>query len=220
MIGITNKRTDRMEFKELIPLKWPEGWGRTFIDQRKHQGAWKKMYGYYEESVVKELERLGASSATISHNDLRKQDKDPGIAVWFSLKMSEDHSWQTELQIDNPNPTEDEIRQAFRRVAGKHHPDQVANGSGGDVKMYLRLDEHKKKAMAWVRGDAAALDNCIPCDRFTEARQNLAAVSLALKAFRQLERVGVPSILERVMEHGFRTALPVGQGVASGAAST
>ena len=94
------------------------------------------------------------------------------------------------------------------------------NGSGGDVTMFHKLGEYRKKARAWVLGDNAPKhDNCIPCDRFTDARQNLAAVASALRHFRGLERVGIPAILERVMSSAFKTALPahVGANVATSA---
>jgi hypothetical protein len=198
-----------METKDLVPLKWPEGWRRTLIDQRKRQGSWKRPTSFYRDQVLKELGRLGASAATLSYNEPSKERIDPGVAVWFSLKPTDDYSWQHALQIDSPMPTEGEIRDAFVRVARKHHPDQVANGSGGDTKLYLQLEEQRRKALAWIRGGASpALDNCIPCDRFVETRQNLAAIRMALAAFRQLERVGIPAILERVMDRAFKAALP------------
>lgn len=201
-----------MEHRESMPLRWPEGWSRTLIDHRKHQSAWKKNYQYYEDAVLKELERLGVSNATISRNDLRKERQDPGVAVWFSVKPAEEFSWQTGLHLDNPAPSLDEIDAAYRQLVRKHHPDAVNAGSGGDIAMYHRLTDYRKQARAWVLGsDAPALDNCIPCDRFDEARQNLAAIRLALGAFRQLERVGIPAILERVMSSTFRTALPMPQ---------
>lgn len=194
---------------DLMPLKWPEGWSRTLIDHRKSQAAWKKNFVFYREAVVKELERMGVSSITISRNDTSKEKLDPGVAVWFSIKAVADFSWQQGLQLDNPVPSLDEIDSAFRRLAQKHHPDAVANGSGGDVAMFHKLSDYRKKARAWVLGDNAQKhDNCIPCDRFMDARQNLAAIRSALAHFRGLERVGIPAILERVMSSAFKTALP------------
>lgn len=198
-----------MEHKEQIPLKWPEGWGRTLIDQRKPQGGWKKPFEFYRDSALKELERLKASTVTISRNERGKERLDPGVAAWFSQKPTSDFSWQSGLHLENPAPSLDEIDLAYRKLAQKHHPDAVANGSGGDIQVFHRLSEYRKQARAWVLGtDAPALDNCIPCDRFTEAQLNMAAISMALKAFRQLERVGIPAILERVMSQAFKAALP------------
>lgn len=198
-----------METREQIPLRWPEGWSRTLINNRKRQGSWKRPGSFYRDAVLKELGRVGATAVTISRNEPIKEEIDPGIAVWFSMKPTKDFSWQLALQLDNPMPTEDQIRDAFVRIARKHHPDQVNSGSGGDPQIYMQLDEHRKKALAWIRGSGApALDHCIPCDRFVETRQNLAAVASALRAFRALERVGIPAILERVMDRAFKAALP------------
>lgn len=198
-----------MEHKDLTPLKWPTGWSRTLIDQRKTRAGWKKPISFYKASVLKELERIGVTAVTVSHNEPSKERVDPGVAVWFSVKPAEDFSWQSGLHLDNPAPSLDEIDKAFRSLAQKHHPDAVANGSGGDIQMFHRLSEYRKQARAWVLGtNAPALDNCIPCDKFVEVRQNLAAIRLALAAFRQLERVGIPAILERVMDRAFKAALP------------
>lgn len=198
-----------METKDQIPLKWPDGWSRTLIDHRKNQAAWKRPMQFYRTAVLKELERVGVTAATISHNEPSKERLDPGVAVWFSLKPREDFSWQAGLGLDNPAPSLEEIDQAFRRHVQKHHPDAVNAGSGGDVAMFHRLTEYRKQARAWVLGtNAPALDNCIPCDRFKEIRQNLAAISQALQAFRKLERVGIPAILERVINQTFKAALP------------
>lgn len=199
----------KIEVKEQQPLKWPEGWSRTLIDHRKTQASWKKPFSFYREQVMKELERMGVSAVTISRQDSSKERLDPGVAVWFALKVTEDFSWQTGLQLDDPAPTLDQIDSAYRRLVQKHHPDAVANGSGGDVQIFHKLQEYRKRARAWVLGhDAQNYDNCIPCDRFTDQRQNLAAVASALRYFRGLERVGIPAILERVMTQAFKTALP------------
>lgn len=199
----------KLESRDETPLRWPEGWSRTLIDNRKTQHSWKKPFSVYRDAVIKELDRMGVSAVMISRNELSKERLDPGVAVWFSLKAPSDFSWQTGLQLDNPVPSLDEIDSAFRRLAQKHHPDAVANGSGGDVAMFHKLSDYRKKARAWVLGDNAQKhDNCIPCDRFTDARQNLAAIRSALAHFRGLERVGIPAILERVMSSAFKTALP------------
>jgi hypothetical protein len=202
----------KIETQEVTPLKWPEGWSRTLIDNRKTQGSWKKPYAFYRDAVIKELERMGVSSVSISRNDATKERLDPGVAVWFSIQASADFSWQAGLQLDNPAPSIAEIDAAYRRLAQKHHPDAVANGSNGDVAMFHKLTDYRKKARAWVLGgDTQKHDNCIPCDRFTDARQNMAAVANALRHFRGLERVGIPAILERVMSSAFKTALPAHQ---------
>jgi hypothetical protein len=188
--------------EDLIPLKYPDGWERTRIQDRKPNAAWKKNYKQYRESVVKELERMGATSVLISRSDNERTD--PGVAVWFSLKKA-DFSWQDGLAIDNPAPTLEEIETAYRSKAMKHHPDR-----GGDIEIFKRMGEHRKNARAWVLGTHDQRhEYVVPCDKFNEARLNLAALRLAFAAFRSLERVGVPAILERTLDRAFKTALPM-----------
>ena len=199
----------KMEVKDVTPVKWPEGWSRTLINERKSRANWKKNYTFYRDQVIKELERFGASEVRITRQPSNVERQDPGVAVWFAMKPPEDFSWQLGLGLDNPAPSLDEIDAAYRRLVQKHHPDAVANGSGGDVQMFHRLTEYRKQARAWVLGsNAPVLDNCIPCDRFTDARQNMAGIAAALRHFRGLELVGIPAILERVMDRAFKTALP------------
>jgi hypothetical protein len=203
------KKSRTVEVADTTPLKWPEGYGRTLINDRQDRAAWKKQYSIYKDAVVSELELLGASAVTITRNLPSDERMDPGVAVWFSRKRSQDTSWQIQLHIDKPNPTRQEIESAFKRLAADHHPDRVAGGSGGDVRIYMKLEAAKRQAMAWIRGEGAMdLDSCIPCDDYIEARQNLAAIKLILSHIRALERLGSPFIMERVMERTFRASLP------------
>lgn len=202
-----------MEFKETTPLRWPEGFGRTLIQERKSQRAWKKQMSVYVKQGMHELSLLGAGLAEISYNtDTELARKDPGVAIWFSVTRTKDTSWQVGLQIDNPNPTRQEIDKAFKRLSMKHHPDQVAGGSGGDVKVYMKLEEHWRNAKAWIQGESVyTLNNCLPCDLYDEPRQNMAALKLVLSHLRALQRLGNPFIVERMVERSFRTALTAGE---------
>jgi hypothetical protein len=213
---VEESKRPKIEVKDETPLRWPEGWSRTLIEHRKTQASWKRPYHFYRDVVIKELERMGVMSVTISRNDAGKEVQDTGVAVWFSIKPTDDFSWQMGLQLDSPAPSLDEIDSAYRRLVQKHHPDAVANGSGGDIQMFHRLTDYRKKARAWVLGqNAQAMDNCIPCDRFTDVRQNLAAIRSALGHFRGLDRVGIPAILERVMSTAFKAQLPQKAGASS-----
>jgi hypothetical protein len=199
----------KLEVSHESPLKWPEGWSRTLIENRQPKSAWKKPLTHYQDAVVHELELMGVSAVTISRNDGDLARRDPGVAVWFSIKPVQDWSWQSGLQIDSPIPSLDEIDIAYKRLARKHHPDAVANGSGGDIQTYHKLTGYRKTARAWVLGDDKTQHgNCIPMDRFTEARLNLAGIRAALAHFRGLERLGMPAIVERVMSTAFKAALP------------
>lgn len=197
-------------------LRWPDGWARTPIGQRKSNRAWKGTDADYREAIARELTRLGVTSAVITlHADRERRRLDPGVAVWFSSEPADDFAWQAGLGLDDPAPTLDQIESAFRRLAQKHHPD-----AGGDVATFQRLREYRNRARAWVTGAATAqMDNCIPCDRFADVRENLAAIRMALAAFRQLERVGIPAILERVMDRAFKAQLTAAPPTAEGASN-
>lgn len=197
-----------METRNQIPLRWPKGWVRTLINNRQKRSAWKKPFSYYREQVVKELQMLGATNVIISHNDAAKERLDPGVAVWFNVKQSEKMEWQEGLGLDDPLPTTDQIDDAYKKLARIHHPDAVDNGSGGDKAMFPIIQKWRQEALAWVRQSfTPELDNCIPCDKFTNTTENMAAIRMALGAFRKLEMVGIPAILERVMDKAFK-ALP------------
>lgn len=199
----------KIQVDDKQPLKWPDGWGRTLIGERMNRSNWKKPYQYYRDAVIAELKRMGVTAVTITRNPQHQEKQDPGVAVWFGKAPTEDFSWQRGLGLDNPLPSLDEIDSAFRRIAQRHHPDAVANGSGGDVQVYIRANEWRKQARSYVLGqNAPLLDNCIPVDKFTDARQNIAGIAAALRHFRGLELVGIPAILERVMDRAFKTALP------------
>lgn len=183
-------------------LRWPSGWDRTRIQDRKTQTAWKKPFRSYAEAVVKELARMGVTASLISYNRDRER-LDPGVAVYFSRQKKEDFSWQAALKLDVPAPTLDEIDDAYKRQAMQHHPDR-----GGDIEVFKKLGEHRKNAREWVLGTHRTdHEYVIACDKYTEARWNLAALRQAFAAIRVLDRVGVSSVLERTFQ-GFRTALP------------
>lgn len=202
-----------MTVDEQHPLKWPEGFGRTLIQDRRDQRQWKKQISVYIKQSSKELELLGAKTAVITWNDGALAERDPGVAIWFSMERAKDTSWQRTLQIDNPNPTREEVDKAFKRLSFKHHPDQVAGGSGGDVKIYMKLEESWRSAKAWVQGDTGFnLQNCLPCDLYIQPRMNMAALKLTLSHLRALKRLGNPFIVESMMERGLRTALPAAAG--------
>lgn len=197
----------KIEIKEVTPLKWPENWRRTLIQDRKGNGAWKKTYRDYRDAVARELQQMGATGVTITRQPQELEEKDPSVAVWFSLQKRDDSSWQTILHIDSPLPTIAEIDRAFRELAAPHHPDKVAQ-TGGDIKLYYKLDEARKAAKLAVTGADVPLGSCFPYDLFKEPKLNLAAISAGLAHFRGLKRLGMPTILERVMEQTFKASLP------------
>ena len=196
----------KTEVREETKLHWPDGWERTRIQDRRRQSAWKKNLAGYREGLVRELELMGATSILISRSENERLD--PGVAVWFSLKKP-DLSWQDGLGIYQPAPTLNEIDDAYKAKAMKHHPDR----EGGDIEIFKKLGEYRKAARAWVLGEHDKRhEYVVPCDKFSEVRLNLAALRLAFSSFRSLERVGVPAILERTLDRAFRTALTAGGG--------
>lgn len=207
---------DQLKAEIQNPLKWPDNFGRTLIDDRINQKAWKKQMSIYIKAVAHELELLGAKVVLITYNE-READaaKDPGVAIWYSRQRSKDTSWQRVLRLDNPNPTRDDIDKAFRArvMQEKCHPDQITGGSGGDPKMYVQLDEARRNAKAYVEGDNPYdLKNCLPMDRYVEVRQNMAGAKLYLEHLRAMYRLGNPFVVESMMERGLHAALTAGSG--------
>jgi hypothetical protein len=195
----------KIDVLEQAELRWPDGWERTRIQDRKSQSAWKKPRGEYRTMLIKELERIGVTSLLITFSNNERVD--PGIAVWFS-RAKNDFTWQEALGLDTPAPTLAEIDNAFQQKAMKFHPDRP---DGGDIGTFQQLVQHRKNAKAWIQGThEGAHDFAVACDRFTEVRLNMAALRLAFTAFRQLERVGVPAILDRALERTFRQQLTPG----------
>lgn len=185
-------------------MKWPAGWDRTRIQDRKTQASWKGTFTKYADAAAKELGLLGATSVLISVS--KNERLDPGVAIWFSRKK-QDYSWQEALGLDTPAPTLVQIDDAFRTLSRKYHPD---NPDGGDIEMFKKLGEHRRNARDWVTGaHDHEHDYVLASDRYTEVRHNVAALRKAFAAFRALESVGVPAILERSLDR-FKQALTTG----------
>lgn len=196
---------------ETFPLSWPEGWPRVRPQDRRTMAAWKRTATQYRDALITELERMQSPSFLISSNVPLTQrgamtpgvePLDVGVAVFFSRQLKEDFSWQDALGIHDPAPTEQQIQDAYRRLAQLHHPDR-----GGDVAMFQSVTRHRDNALRWVtRKTTQSFDYVIACDQFREVRLNLAAIGLTIKAIRQIERCGTTSLLERAFK-GF-SALP------------
>lgn len=220
------KKETEFNWREISPLRWPQGYGRTLIGERQNRAAYtKKPLAVYVKGLVDELKLLGSNNIEVTYNDrLDVSTKDPGVAVWYSLSKTTDTSWQVVLRIDNPSPTLEDVTKSFKRLVmeNKCHPDQVAAGSGGDIKVYMKLEEAWRNAKRYVVGDLYyGLTNCLPCDSFVEVRQNMACLKLQMMHLRAMKRLGNPFVVERVMERGFREALPApaSEGVTVGASS-
>lgn len=178
--------------------------------------SWKRTANQYREALATELERMGSPSEVISSNvplNLRGaltpgvEPRDVGVAVYFSRKIKEDFSWQDALNLHDPAPTEQQVNDAYRRLAALYHPDQ-----GGDVELFRAATRHRDNAIRWInRKTEQNFEYVIACDQFREIRLNMAAIVMTIKAIRQIERCGTSSLLERAFK-GF-AALTAGDRV-------
>lgn len=204
-----------MDRKEAFPLHWPEDWPRTRPQDRRPMASWKKTANWYRDGLVGQLRRMESPSAVISSNvplNIRGamtpgvEPLDVGVAVYFSRKLKEDFAWQDALGLHDPAPTEQQVTEAYRRLAALHHPDR-----GGDVSMFQSVTRHRDNALRWItRRTHQQFDYVIACDQFREVRLNMAAIVMTIKAIRQIERCGTSSLLERAFK-GF-SALPATAG--------
>lgn len=197
--------------KEAYPLSWPDGWPRTRPQDQKPMGSWKRTANQYRDALMTELERMGTPSFVVSCNvpltargamTPGVEPRDAGVAVFFSRTLKEDFSWQDALGIADPYPTEQQVQDAFKRLAQQYHPDR-----GGDIAMFQSVTKHRDNALRWLRQKTNQnFDYVIACDQFREVRLNMAAIVMTIKAIRQIERCGTSSLLERAFK-GF-SALP------------
>jgi hypothetical protein len=195
----------KVEVQSEFKLRWPEGWSRTLIELRKNDSHWKKPLSYYEQQAVRELTLMGATSVLITHAPSDKERMDPGVAIWFSL-TKEDYSWQTLLGLP-PAPTLDEIDHSYRERVKPIHPDRP---EGGDPELFKRYSEARRLARAWVMGTHTDRHEYVMAlDRYTAVKSNLAGLSRAFANFRSLQRLGMPTILERVLDKAFKASLPM-----------
>lgn len=191
---------------ESFPLHWPQGWPRVRPQDRRHMAAWKRTANQYREALTKELDRMESPSFVISCNvpvTLRGsmtpgvEPLDVGVAVYFSRKFKEDFSWQDGLGIHDPAPTEEQVQDAFRRLAQMYHPDKP----GGDIGLFQSVVKHRDNALRWIgRKQNQNFDYVIACDQFREVRLNMAAIVMTIKAIRQIERCGTSSLMERAFK--------------------
>ena len=207
------------EKKEAFPLSWPSDWPRTRLADQRTMASWKRSANDYREELAKELDRRKAPIAIISTNvplSVRGQMittatagvRDVGVAIYFSMPMKEDFSWQDGLNIQSPAPSDEEINTAFKRLAAQYHPDKPG---GGDREMFLALTKHRDNAFRWARRLSAEPQHVIACDTFKEVRLNLAAIAFTLKAMRQIDRCGTSAVLERSFKSFL--ALAAGDGI-------
>jgi hypothetical protein len=131
--------------------------------------SWKRSANDYREELAKELDRRKAPIAIISTNvplSVRGQMvagavagvRDVGVAIYFSMPMKEDFSWQDGLGITSPAPTDDEINSAFRRLAAQYHPDKPGRRGSRNVSRALTASGSRVSVGTSQRGRATARD--------------------------------------------------------------
>lgn len=197
---------------EAYPLTWPEGWPRTLLRDRRDRKAWKDTLLQSANRLRRELHKTKVLSFVISCNIPPSGNSfvdvpappDTGVAIWFSRERPDDYSWQETLHINSPAPSEREIMDAFKSLAGPYHPDKPTR----DINIYMRYDEAKKRALDFInRKTGANYQQCLPCDVFDEVRLNMRALQMSLNYLRGMENCGGSAILERAFE-GFVAAIP------------
>jgi hypothetical protein len=207
-MGTERKHQLKTEGKSESPLRWPSGWPRTRIQDRKPQSQWKKPLHVYQQLLIAELGRLKATSYLITTNSGSDGQRDPGASVFFSLKPLDIYGWQEALGFIGEIPTIQQIDHAYLERAKKVHPD----GPTPDVELFRKLTLHRDNAKSWVRGEhLQEHDKVMACDAFNDVRLNLNAVRLTLAAMRQIERCGASVMLERAFR-GFNKMITAGSG--------
>lgn len=199
-----------MEIKEENPLKWPDGQARTRIQDRKAQSSWKKKTHEYQNLMLSELKKLGATSVLITINKFPESERDPGVAVYLSMKQV-DYSWQEALGFVGELPSAQDIHRAYMERAKKVHPEcQTPN-----VELFMQLTKQRDQALRFIRGEhLTEHDKVIAVDVFKEVRLNMNAIRLVLGAMRQFERCGAPMMMERAWR-GFSKMITSGGGNAT-----
>lgn len=193
-----------MDMNERQPLVWPKQKVRTRPVDQKHNGAWKKTWNHYLVMLDRELKRMGATRYVVTYND-PAQSRDPGVAVWFDRKGSDDSRWQDILGMDNPYPTVEEIDATYKRKVKPVHPDL---NPGIDPTAYINLTQAREQAIKFVRGtEELPKGFVIPSDYWKEARQNLYAIVGTLQSIRRIERLGSTQLSEGALQ-GFAGVLP------------
>lgn len=198
--------------KEAYPLQWPKGIDRTSLDDRQNRKLWNKLTDRQAvDKLEKELTAFGAFGIVVTRKD--PADKlsrpDPSVAVYFSRREDMDFQWQEVLNITNPDPSLDDVNQAYRELAKRYHPDQNRE----DAENMVLLNQHRDNAVRYVK-QSTGLDStyCMAQDMFVEFKQNVTAIRNTIRSMRQMERDGSPRMVQRAMQ-GFRPALTEGKDV-------
>lgn len=181
--------------KEVMVLKWPEGWQRTLPEKQETNKQWKKPYKFYVGMLETELKRIGSETYLLTSNP--PGDRDPGVAIWFSRTKRDDFSWRETLRIPDAYPTLTQIDDAYRALVKIYHPE----GSGGDIAIFHKITDARAAAKNWLNHrDGSVFDSAIGADKFKEARLNVAALANSIRHIRGLDRCGTSAIMEKTLQ--------------------
>lgn len=195
---------------ESLDLRWPEGQPRTRIQDRESRAQWKQPLSKVKELLRRELELSGATATLVTYSS---NHLEPGAAVWFSRRASNQFAWQEALGLIGEVPTLEQIDKAYRQRAQRVHPD----GPTPDLEVFRSLSEHRQRARDYVTGKHRSdHEYVIAIDQFAEARLNLQAIKIVLYSLRRIEDCGSPLMLERAWM-GFHKQITSGE-VVSGTA--
>lgn len=192
--------------QESHPLKWPDGWTRTRIPDRRDNRQWKKTRRQYEDALLAELARSGASVVVISTNESPdgKEPRDPGVAVYFTRKGEPDYSWMDVLGVTDPSATLADIRAAYIEKSKRYHTDNLETG---DKELFVALRRAYDSAKLWAEGKSENDQQLvIACDAYTQVRWNVQSIRITVAALRRIEDCGASGVLDRAFK-GF-AALP------------
>jgi hypothetical protein len=195
-----------MTNEEQRPLKWPEGWSRTRLEDRKPQSAWKRTFQQSVDSLSKELKRLGATAWLLTRNDVGSGDQ--GVAVYISMKPVDNYGWQEALGFIGEVPTQQQIDRAYMDKART----LPRVGGDPDPELLMKLTKHRDRARAWARGEQTIEhERVIACDVFKEQRWNVIAIRGTIYCMRMMKRYGATDMTERAWR-GFSKQITAGVG--------
>jgi hypothetical protein len=202
---LPEKKEIRMQ--EQLILRWPDGQFRTRIQDREQRNAWKRTWKQYLDALDKEMVRMKAVEYLVTRDG---DNRDPGVAVFFSRKAVDNYGWQETFGLIGVIPTEEQIQSAYHRLAKIYAPD---NPLTGDPARFREITEHRDRARDWANGrQRKEHEYGIGCDAFTEARWNLNAIILQLSYFRRSEALGCTVMFEQMMSAFTKKALTAGAG--------
>lgn len=206
-----SKQKVEITHDETPELRWPEGQPRTRIQDRTGKGAWKLPLAKVKEALQRELQLSGATSSLLTYST---NHLDPGAAVWFSRKATNQFAWQEALGLIGRVPTVDEINKAYRAIVKPYHPE----GATPDLQMFHSLTGHRDRAIDWATGKHRHdHEYAIGIDIFDEVRLNINAIKIVLFSLRRIEDCGSPLMLERAYR-GFHKQITAGASNANSAA--